>query len=146
MINALCTIVTKCYTPLDYNIMEMTETMNTLRPLDNEPEIVAIQEDTAIQSYKNNDIETATNSVVDDPKDVAVPTTGNIFADHRHDIEKIAYKHNVDMSVATSIWAYEYFGPGKRSDEILYQQKQWMNFLRHVTLCTDYTIKDILKY
>lgn len=55
----------------------------------NRYEVVSVQEDNSITPYGNKDIETATNQVVDDPNEVALPTTGNIYADHRYDIKKL---------------------------------------------------------
>ena len=75
----------------------------------NRYEVVSVQEDSSITLYGNKDIETATNQVVNDSSEVAQPTTGNIYADHRYAIKKIAEKRNCDMNVATSIWEYEYF-------------------------------------
>lgn len=75
----------------------------------NRYEVVSVQEDNSITPYSNANIEIATNKVVNDPNEVAWPTTGNIYADHQYDIKKIAEKRNCDMNVATSIWEYEYF-------------------------------------
>lgn len=54
----------------------------------NRYEVVSVQEDNSITPYTNADIETTTNQVVDDPNEVALPTTGNVYADHRYDIKK----------------------------------------------------------
>ena len=75
----------------------------------NRYEVVSVQEDSSITLYGNKDIETATNQVVNDSSEVAQPTTGNIYADHRYAIKKIAEKRNCDMNVATYILDYEYF-------------------------------------
>lgn len=59
----------------------------------NRYEVVSVQEDNSITPYSNANIETATNQVVNDPNEVAWPTTGNIYADHRYDIKKIAEEY-----------------------------------------------------
>ena len=59
--------------------------------------------------YSNADIETTTNQVVNDPNEVAWPTTGNAYVDHRYDIKKIAEEYPCDMSMATAIWESRYF-------------------------------------
>lgn len=106
--------------------------------------IVSVQEEatTSVRPYDNADIETATNQVVDDPNEVAQPTTGNVYADHRYDIRRVAVKHNCDMNTATCIWEHEYF-KGKHSPEISAQRKRWMEFMRHITLNTKYTLADM---
>lgn len=67
----------------------------------NRYEVVSVQEDSSITPYSNADIETATNQVVNDPNEVAWPTTGNIYSDHRFDIRKMAENHNCDLNTAT---------------------------------------------
>lgn len=69
----------------------------------NRYEVVSVQEDSSITPYSNADIKTATNQVVDDPNEVTRPTTGNVYADHRYDIKKIAEEYPCDMSMATAI-------------------------------------------
>lgn len=54
----------------------------------NRYEVVSVQEDNSITPYGNKDIETATNQAVNDPNEVTLPTTGNVYADHRYDIKK----------------------------------------------------------
>lgn len=108
----------------------------------NRYEVVSVQEDNSIISCRNADIETATNQVVDDPNEVTRPTTGNIYADHRYDIRKMAERHNCDMNVATSIWEYEYF-KGNITPEIAAQRKRWMEFMRLIICDTKFTLADI---
>lgn len=105
-------------------------------------EVVSVQDDNSITAYGNADIETATNQVADDPNEVSRPTTGNIYADHRYDIKKIAEKRNCDMNVATSIWEYEYF-KGNITPEIAAQRERWMEFMRLIICDTKFTLADI---
>lgn len=105
-------------------------------------EVVSVQEDTSITPYGNVSVETATNQVVDDPDEVAQPTTGNVYTDHRYDIRRVAVKHNCDMNTATCIWEHEYF-KGNITPEISAQRKRWMEFMRHIMLNTKYTLADM---
>lgn len=108
----------------------------------NRYEVVSVQEDSSITPYSNADIETATNQVVDDPNEVTRPTTGNIYADHRYDIRKMAEKHNCDMNTATCIWEHVYF-KGNITPEISAQRKRWMEFMAHIMLRTKFTLADM---
>ena len=108
-------------------------------------EIVSVQEDSSITPYGNASVETATGQVVDEPADLRIPITGNVYADHRYDIIKVAKDHNCDMSTATAIWEYEYF-KGETTPEILSQRERWMKFMPYIIRQTDFTIADhILK-
>lgn len=108
----------------------------------NRYEVVSVQEDSSITLYGNKDIETATNQVVNDPNEVTLPTTGNVYADHRYDIKKIAEKRNCGMNVATSIWEYEYF-EGNITPEIAVQRECWMEFMRLIIRDTKFTPADM---
>lgn len=108
----------------------------------NRYEVVSVQEGNSITSYRNADIEAATNQVVNDPNEVAQPATGNIYADHRYDIKKIAEKRNCDMNVATSIWEYEYF-KGNITPEIAAQRERWIEFMRLIIRDTKFTLADM---
>lgn len=105
-------------------------------------EVVSVQEDSTITPYGNTDIEAATNQVVNDPDEVARLITGNVYADHRYDIKKIAEERNCDMGVATSIWEYEYF-KGNITPEISDQRKRWIQFMAHITINTKFTLADM---
>ena len=108
----------------------------------NHYEVVSVQEDSSITPYGNKDIETATNQVVNDPNEVAWPTTGNIYADHRYDIKKIAEEYPCDMSMATAIWESRYFKENITS-EISAQRKRWMQFMTYTTRDTKFTLADM---
>ena len=108
----------------------------------NRYEVVSIQEDNSIIPCSNTDIETATNQVVNDPSEVAWPTTGNIYSDHRYDIRKISEKHNCDMNTATCIWEHTYF-KGNIPPEISAQRKRWMEFMTYIMTNTKFTLADM---
>lgn len=108
----------------------------------NRYEVVSVQEDSSITPYSNADIETATNQVVDDPNEVTRPTTGNVYADHRYDIKKIAEEYPCDMSMATAIWESRYF-KGNITPEIAAQRKRWMQFMSHIIRNTKFTLADM---
>ena len=98
--------------------------------------------DNSITPYTNADIETTTNQVVNDPNEVALPTTGNVYADHRYDIKKIAEEYPCDMSMATAIWESRYF-KGNITSEISAQRKRWMQFMTYITCDTKFTLADM---
>lgn len=108
----------------------------------NRYEVVSVQEDNSITPYDNKDIEAATNQVVNDPNEVSRYTTGNIYADHRYDIKKLAEEYPCDMRMATAIWESRYF-KGNITPEIAAQRKRWMQFMSHIMCNTKFTLADM---
>lgn len=105
-------------------------------------EVVSVQEDSSVVPYGNTSVETATNQVVDDSNKVTRPTTGNIYADHRYDIKKIAEEYPCDMSMATAIWESNYF-KGNITPEVAAQRKRWMDFMKLIILDSKFTLADM---